>query len=292
QEARPWTVMAAYNGVNGRYCCESPRLLQGILRREWGYDGLVVSDWGAVNDRAAAFRSGLDLEMPGVSALTAPALEVALKEGRVQEADLRRAAARVLQLAARVDAAQTQAPEPFDPDAAHALARKAALQGSVLLKNDPQEGAPLLPLRSGLRLAVVGAFAAQPRYQGAGSSQLIPRELDIPLQALRDTFGAAQVSYAAGYPRLGDQSDPQLLAEAARIAAQADVVVAFVGLPEAFEVEGIDRQHLGLPASHNALIEELLVSNPRLVVVLQGGAPVELPWAARVPAILNAYLGG
>ncbi|MCY1704026.1 glycoside hydrolase family 3 C-terminal domain-containing protein [Deinococcus sp. SL84] len=292
--ARPWTVMAAYNGVNGRYCCESPRLLQGILRREWGYDGLVVSDWGAVSDRAAAFHSGLDLEMPGVPALTAPALEVALREGRVQEAELRRAAARVLQLAARADTAQAQAAEqPFDPEVAHALAREAAVQGSVLLKNDPLDGTPLLPLRPDTgRLAVLGAFAAQPRYQGAGSSQLVPRRLDIPLDALREAFGAAQVTYSAGYPRAGDQSDPQLLAEAAQAAAQADVVVAFVGLPEAFEVEGIDRQHLGLPASHNALIEELLVSNPRLVVVVQGGAPVELPWAERVPAILNAYLGG
>lgn len=292
REARPWTVMAAYNGLNGRFCCESPWLLQRVLRRDWGYDGLVVSDWGAVSDRAAAFRSGLNLEMPGVSALTAPALEVALQEGRVQEPELRRAAARVLQLAARADLAQAVAAEPFDPQAAHALARKAAVQGSVLLKNDPLDGAPLLPLRSGVRLAVIGAFAAQPRYQGAGSSQLVPRQLDIPLEALREVFGAAQVSYAAGYGRSGDQRDPELLAQAAQVAAQADVVVAFVGLPEAFEVEGIDRQHLGLPASHNELIEQLLVSNSNLVVVLQGGAPVELPWAERVPAVLNAYLGG
>ncbi|WP_315941287.1 glycoside hydrolase family 3 C-terminal domain-containing protein [Deinococcus sp. Marseille-Q6407] len=292
QDARPWTVMAAYNGVNGRFCCESPRLLQGILRQEWGYDGLVVSDWGAVSDRAAAFRSGLDLDMPGVAALTAPALEVALQAGQIQEADLRRAAARVLQLAARADTAQAQAAEPFVPAEAHALAREAAIQGSVLLKNAPLAGTPLLPLHQGQRLAVVGAFAAQPRYQGAGSSQMVPRQLDIPLEALRETFGAAQVSYAAGYDRYGEETDPELLAEAARLAAEADVVVAFVGLPEAFEVEGIDRQHLGLPASHNDLIEELLLSNSRMVVVLQGGAPAELPWADRVPALLNAYLGG
>lgn len=292
--ARPWTVMAAYNGLNGRHCCESPSLLLGTLRREWGYDGLVVSDWGAVTDRAAAFRSGLNLEMPGIAALTKPALEVSLRDGLISEGEVRQAAARVLQLVARVDTAQQAIPaEAFDPAEAHALARKAAIQGSVLLKNEAREGGPLLPLAQGQKVAVIGAFAALPRYQGAGSSQLIPRQLDLPLDALRAEFGEANVSYAAGYTRHSQgKGDPQLLTDALKLAAEADVVVAFVGLPEEFEVEGIDRYHLGLPASHNDLIDGLVRYNPNVVVVVQGGAPTELPWAERVPAILNAYLGG
>ena len=290
KQAQPWTVMAAYNGLNGRFCCESPWLLTQVLRQDWEYDGLVVSDWGAVSDRAAAFWSGLDLEMPGIEALTAPALREALADGRVSEDDLRRAAARVLQLAARVDQAQADSAEAFDEDAAHELAFRAAVQGSVLLKNDA-DLLPLLP-REGLKVAVIGAFAEQPRYQGAGSSQLVPLRLDTPLEALRQTYGPDQVSYAPGYVRHGDQTDPALLSAAVEIAAQADAVIAFVGLPEEFEVEGIDRRHLGLPASHHALIDELLITHPHLTVVVQGGAPVELPWAERVPAILNAYLGG
>lgn len=298
KEAQPWTVMAAYNGLNGRHCCESPSLLKGILRRDWGYDGLIVSDWGAVSDRPAAFRSGLDLEMPGIAALTTPALEVALLDGTVQEDEVRRAAARVLQLVARADLAQAAfVPQSFDPAEAHALAYKAAVQGSVLMKNETlADGSgpllPIAPLAQGQRLAVIGAFAARPRYQGAGSSQLVPRQLDLPLAALCEEFGAAQVDYAPGYPRLGDKSDPQLLAEALALADAAEVVVVFVGLPEAFEVEGIDRHHLGLPGSHNQLVEELLARHNKVVVVLQGGAPTELLWAERAPAILNAYLGG
>ncbi len=302
RRAQPWTVMAAYNGVNSRYCCESPWLLRQVLRSEWGYDGLVVSDWGAVSDRAAAFRSGLNLEMPGVSGLTEPALHAALQQGRVKEEELRAAAARVLQLAARSDQARRTPPQPFSPDEAHRLAYQAALQGSVLLKNDPvqntfmqgqfMQGRPLLPLPAGAQVAVVGAFAAQPRFQGAGSSQMVPRQIDVPLLALRAALGPGQVSYAPGYKRIGDVSTGPLLAEAQQAAANADLTVAFVGLPETFEVEAIDRSHLRLPASHNALIEALLEVTLNLVVVLQCGVPVELPWAARVPAIVCGYLGG
>ena len=278
---RPWTVMTAYNRVNGRYCPEHHELVTEVLREEWGFDGVVMSDWGAVDDRVAALAAGLDLEMPGFGQDSDAALARAVTEGRLAESALNRAAGRLLTLIERTAVAR----EPGhvdDPDAHHALARRAAAAGTVLLKN---EGG-LLPLAPDADVAVVGAFAAQPRYQGAGSSGVTPHRLDDARTALGDR------PYAPGYGRHDEAPDPALLDEARRLAAGRDAVLVFAGLTEAYETEGLDRPHLRLPPAHDALVEAVAEANPNVVVVLANGAPVELPWRDRVPAIVEAYLGG
>jgi len=285
---RPWTVMAAYNRLNGVYCTEHNELLTGILRDEWGFDGAILSDWGAVSRRAAAVAAGLDLEMPGSGGRTAPELVRAVAAGRLPVEAVDAAAGRILQLVARTAGARTPG-HVYDRDAHHELARRAAAEAVVLLKN---EGG-LLPLAAAAQVAVVGAFARVPRFQGAGSSMITPHRVDdawTELEALRD--GAAGLAYAPGYRRHADAVDEGLLDEAREVARAADVVLAFVGLPERDETEGLDRPHLRLPPSHDALVEAVAEANPRVVVVLANGAPVEMPWADRVPAIVEGYLGG
>lgn len=316
-KARPWTVMAAYNRVNGRYCTEHEELLTRILRDEWGFDGAVVSDWGAVDHRIAALSAGLDLEMPGTGAGSVADLADAVRSGRLDEAVLDRAAGRVLTLIlkaasaghAPAGAAGGQAGDPeaggvprerqplFDAAAHHALARRAAAEGVVLLKND----GTLLPLDgrgSGWSVAVIGAMAKHPRYQGAGSSVITPTRLDNALDAFVARLGAGRVVYAAGYdlgrdvPGREEDADAGLIAEAVAAARAADVAVVFAGLPPLYETEGLDRTSLALPRSHDALITAVADANPNVVVVLSNGGPVAMPWLDRVPAVVEAYLGG
>lgn len=288
---RPWTVMAAYNRLNGVFCSEHRELLTGILRDEWGFDGAVVSDWGGVNRRAAAVAAGLDLEMPGSGGRTTPELVAAVTAGRLPAEAVDAAAGRILTLVARTAGAREPG-HAYDRDAHHELARRAAAEAVVLLKN---EGG-LLPLAAGARVAVVGAFAKEPRFQGAGSSMITPHRVDdawTELEALRGE--ASGLSYAPGYRRdadAADAADEGLLAEAREAARTADVVLAFAGLPEPYETEGLDRPNLRLPAGHDALVDAVAEVNPRVVVVLANGAPVEMPWADRVPAIVEGYLGG
>jgi len=290
-EGRPWTVMAAYNRLNGTYCTEHRGLLTGILRDEWGFDGAVMSDWGAVNRRAAALEAGLDLAMPGVGGGDDDILLRAVAEGRLSAEVVDKGAGRILELVARTAAAReaggTEAGGSYDRDAHHELARRAAEQAVVVLKNDD-----LLPLGPGTSVLVAGAFAKTPRFQGAGSSMITPHRLDDAWTELSASRGGSGLAYAPGYRRDGDEVDEVLLAEAREAARSADVVLAFVGLTEAAETEGIDRQGLRLPPAHDALVEALLEVNPRVVVVLANGAPVEMPWASRAPAIVEAYLGG
>ncbi|WP_288480483.1 glycoside hydrolase family 3 C-terminal domain-containing protein [uncultured Deinococcus sp.] len=286
KDAQPWTVMAAYNGVNGRYCSEHPRLLTRILREEWGFGGAVISDWGAVNDRARGLRAGLDLEMPGYDGARVPELRAALAAGRITGADVERSATRLTELARR--AAQTPRTPPVDPDAQHALARRAAAAGVVLLQNVGD----VLPLRPGAKVAVLGTFAEKPRYQGAGSSVIQPTRLDTPLGELRALLGEASVAYAPGYPRQGEEDAARLRAEALAATQGADVVVIVAGLPENMEAEGVDRDHLDLPETQDALIRAVAAAHPRVVVALQSGAPVRLPWRGEVAGLVQAYLGG
>ncbi|MFC5848603.1 glycoside hydrolase family 3 C-terminal domain-containing protein [Deinococcus petrolearius] len=286
KDAQPWTVMAAYNGVNGRYCSEHPRLLTRILRDEWGFGGAVISDWGAVNDRARGLRAGLDLEMPGYDGARLPELRAALAAGRISVADVERSATRLTELARR--AARTPRTPPVDPDAQHALARRAAAAGVVLLQNV----CDVLPLPPGAKVAVLGAFAEKPRYQGAGSSVIQPTRLDTPLGELRALLGEASVTYAPGYPRQGEEDAARLREEALAAARGADVVVVVAGLPENMEAEGVDRDHLDLPETQDALIRAVAAAHPRVVVALQSGAPVRLPWRGEVAGLVQAYLGG
>ena len=291
--AQPWTVMCAYNKVNGTYCSEHPWLLTEVLRGEWGFEGLVVSDWGAVHDRVAALAAGLDLQMPSSGPRVDAAVVSAVLDGRLDESLLDESVRRVLRLVARSADQRVEA----DLDAHHVLARRAAVAGTVLLKNDPVDGVPLLPLAGhavGARLLVVGEFARTPRYQGAGSSQVNPTRLDDALTALREAAGT-ELRFEPGFTLDGTDAlaDEELRTRAVGAAEDADTVLVFLGLPAADESEGYDRPRAGLPESQVRLLEALADVNPRLVVVLANGSAVTLSdWRDRAPAILETWLGG
>jgi beta-glucosidase len=288
--APPWTVMCSYNKINGVYASENPWLLTEVLRGEWGFDGLVVSDWGAVNDRVAALAAGLDLEMPPNLGVSDAALVAAVRAGQLDESLLDAAVARVLRLVERATTAQPAT--PVDTDEHHALARDAASQCAVLLKND--DG--ILPLRpaAGDTIAVIGEFARTPRFQGAGSSQVNPTRVDIPLDELRALVpDGAEVAFAAGFGIGASDGDEQLADEAVALASRATTVVAFLGLPAAEESEGFDRTHLDLPGNQTALLARLAEVNANLVVVLANGSAVRLSgWATYAKAVLECWLSG
>lgn len=285
--AQPWTVMCAYNRVNGTYCCEHPLLLKEILKKDWGHEGLVVTDWGAMNDRVEALAAGLELEMPGTGSGNDALIAAAVRSGALDEDVLDAAVTRILEM---VFKAQETLAEPFtyDADAHHALARRAAGEGAVLLKNEEA----LLPLKKAARVAVLGAFAKHPRYQGAGSSSMNPTRLDTLYDEMAAIAGEDRISYAPGYQLREPGVDEALLEEALAAAGEADEVVINVGLPDSFEVEGLDRQHMRLPESHNRLVEAVAAAHAHVVVVLSNGSPVEMPWVDDVQSILEGYLGG
>ncbi|HEY8718061.1 glycoside hydrolase family 3 C-terminal domain-containing protein [Pengzhenrongella sp.] len=289
--AKPWTVMCSYNKVNGVYASENRWLLTDVLRGDWGYDGVVVSDWGAVNERAAGVHAGLDLEMPSSSGAGARKILDAVATGTLSLADVDQGVTRVLGLVDR--ALPALAPgQTFDVDAHHALAREAAAASAVLLKND---GA-ILPLdpRTGGTIAVIGEPARTPRYQGAGSSQVVPTRLDDSLTALRAaTDGSREVTFAPGFVVEAQEADPKLLAQAVANARDAEVVVLFAGLPASHESEGYDRAHLDLPAPQVDLLAAIAAVNPNVVVVLSNGSVVSLaPWRRHARAVLEGWLGG
>ena len=293
--------MCSYNRINGVYASQDRWLLTDLLRGEWGFDGLVMSDWGAVDDPVAAVAAGLDLEMPSSKGASARRIVAAVRAADLDEAVLDTAIGRLVGLLERalleralpeVDADESPAPPGFDADAHHALARRAAAEGVVLLKNDGD----LLPLDPGAgRLAVIGEFARAPRYQGAGSSKVNPTRVDDALTELRTAVGeAALVTFAPGFgvddP---DVDDAALLAEAVEAARGADTVLVFLGLPASEESEGFDRTHIDLPATQLAVLDAVAAVNPRVVVVLANGGVVAVHgWERRAPAILEAWLGG
>lgn len=295
RHARPWSVMTAYNKLNGVYCSEHEWLLREALRGEWGFDGAVVSDWGAMSSSVASVRAGLDLCMPGPRRDHARALVEAVRSGELEEGCVNEAASHIERLARRVKACQAEgsiggAPAFSLTDEefyrAHAdLAREAAAQSAVLLKND---GA--LPLNLDAKVAVIGAFARMPRYQGSGSSRINPKIIDNIWYRLEQCGVAAE--YADGYdPTTGDADENQLL-EAETLAARSDVAVVVAGLPARYESEGFDRKLMVMPRGMRELIDRVCDANPRTVVVLQGGAPMEMPWRDSPAAILLMYLSG
>jgi beta-glucosidase len=290
-QARPWTVMCAYNKVNGTYASEHHWLLDTVLRGQWGFDGLVVSDWGAVHDRVAALAAGLDLEMPPNLGVSDAAIVAAVRAGQLDERVLDAAVARVLQLVDRATAT-TEPPPEVDVDAHHALVRAAATECAVLLKNQDR----LLPLHptAGDTIAVVGEFARTPRYQGAGSSQVNPTRVDVALDELRAAVPeGVEVAFAAGYGLDTGDHDQELADEAVALAGRATVVVAFLGLPAADESEGFDRSHMDLPANQTALLARLADTNPNLAVVLANGSAVRLSdWDRHAKAVLECWLSG
>lgn len=295
RHARPWSVMTAYNKLNGVYCSEHEWLLREVLRGEWGFDGAVVSDWGAMSSSVASVRAGLDLCMPGPRRDHARALVEAVRSGELEEGCVNEAASQIERLARRVKACQAEgsiggAPALSLTDEefyrAHAdLAREAAVQSAVLLKNDG-----VLPLNPDAKVAVIGAFARMPRYQGSGSSRINPKIIDNIWYRLEQRGVAAE--YADGCdPTTGDADENQLL-EAETLAARSDVAVVVAGLPGRYESEGFDRKLMVMPRGMRELIDRICAANPRTVVVLQGGAPMEMPWCDNPAAILLMYLSG
>jgi beta-glucosidase len=297
-QAQPWTVMCAYNKVNGTYASEHHWLLTEVLRDEWGFTGLVMSDWGAVHDRVAAVAAGLDLEMPPHLGLSDVALISAVRGGSLDERVLDSSVARVLGLVDRavstgaVTATGAPGTVPFDIDAHHALAREAAADSAVLLKND----GGLLPLRpaAGDTIAVIGEFARTSRFQGAGSSQVNPTRVDSALDQLTAMVPpGVTVAFAAGFGVDDTSEDGALATEAVAVARQASAVVAFLGLPAADESEGFDREHIGLPVSQINLLARLFEVSDAVVVVLSNGSAVEVSsWEGGVSAILECWLAG
>jgi beta-glucosidase len=283
--AQPWTVMCAYNKVNGESASENTWLLTTMLREEFGFEGLIVSDWGAVYHRVPALLAGLDLEMPPALGRSPEAIVAAVSAGDVPIEVLDARARKVLELVAK-GMPVLDLDETFDPDAHHALAREAAAESVVLLKNDG-----LLPLAAGASIAVIGEFARTPRFQGAGSSQVNPTRVDVLVEELRAAYG--DVPFAAGYG-IGDTSnDDALLAEAERVAGQADTVVMMIGLPGADESEGFDRTKLDLPANQLAALKAVAAVNARVVVVLVNGSTVALGEVTpHAGALVEAWLGG
>ena len=283
REAAPWTVMTSYNRLNGEYTAESRFLLTEVLRQQWGFEGVVVSDWGGVADRVAAAAAGLDLEMPSSGGLTDHDLVEAVHDGRLDRAVIATIARRVAALAERATAADPL--EAYDVDDHHALARTAAAQSAVLLKNDGN----LLPLAAGTRVAVIGQAAVTPRYQGGGSSHTEPTRLDVPLDELRRIAGHDRVTFAPGHG--GDDPDAERGAAVAT-AAGADVAVVFLALPERCESEGWDRTDFDLPAHQVELARAVFAANSRTIAVLARGGVVLTAALADLPALIDGALLG
>jgi len=283
KKSSPWTVMASYNRIQGQYVHLSRKYLTDILRVEWGFDGVVVSDWGAVSDRVKALQAGLDLEMPSIGKINDQRIVEAVKNGTLDENIVDEAATRVTEMILKSMERKTGR---YDQSRHHAAARKIASESAVLLKNE----ANILPGKASDKAAVIGAFAKSPRYQGTGSSKINPTRMDSPLDELIAL--GMNIEYAAGYPLNSDLVDDTLLEEACKAAAGKDIVYLFAGLPDRYESESFDRSSMKMPENHVKLIEAVSAVNPNLVVILMGGSPMELPWADKAKAILLMYLGG
>ncbi len=283
--AQPWTVMCSYNKVNGTFASQHHRLLTEILKDEWGFEGLVVSDWGAVRDRVAALDAGLDWEMPGPQDRRVQAVVDAVHAGTLAEAALDESVRRILRIVFK--ARETPKGGTFDADAHHALARTIAAEGMVLLKNDG-----LLPLGEYQQIAVIGRSAQHAHFQGGGSSHINPTRVDVPFQELQARAGKAELTYAEGYPA-DDSFHQDLIDEAVELAQSAQVALLFVALPGYIESEGYDRPNLDLTAQQVALIRAVTQAQPKTVVILNNGAPVAMgPWIDAVPAVLEGWMMG
>ena len=282
KKAQPYTFMCSYNQINGTFASENKWLLTNVLRGDWGFEGYVMSDWGAVNDRVPGLEAGLDLEMPGSGGFNDAEIVKAVKDGSLDEAVLDQAVERILRIIYLY--ADNHTPQEFTMDADHEEARPIAEESMVLLKNDG-----VLPLNPSEKIAFIGGFAKNPRFQGGGSSHINCFRTASALDSLPEH---AQVTYAEGFPADRDAYDETLAAAAIKAAETADKAVIFAGLPDSFESEGYDRSHMQLPSCQNRLISEILKVQPNTIVVLHNGSPVELPWRHEVKGILEAYLGG
>lgn len=285
KEAQPWTVMNSYNRINGVYASQNYWLQEQVLRKEWGFKGLVLTDWGASVDRIPGLENGTDLEMPSSGTLNTQRIIDAVNNGPLKEEVLDKRVDNVVDLIIKSKPA-LEKEFKFDVEAHHSIARKVAEGSMVLLKNENG----ILPLKSGAKVAVIGELAKAPRFQGAGSSVINPTKLDNAYDELVKL--GVDVTYAQGYEKGKDEINSQLVSEAKNVAAKADVALVFVGLTEEFEGEGYDRENINMPSSHNNLVSEIAKANENTVVVLAGGSVVYIPWISEVKALLNSGLGG
>ena len=288
KEAKPKTIMTSYNLINGTYANENAHLLQDILRKDWGFDGAVVTDWGGSNDHALGVKNGSTLEMPCPGGDSIRELMKAVQDGKISEADVDARLDEMLELVFSTHAAVEKAPRTFDAAAHHKLARRAAAESIVLLRN---EGG-ILPLKPNEKLAVIGDFAETPRYQGAGSSAVNALQVDTLLDSIKaDDSGITLVGYASGFERQG-AADAEKLEEAVALAKKADTVLLCLGLDELRESEGLDRADLKLAENQQQLLAAVAAVNPNVVVLLSAGAPVETPWVGQCRALVYGALGG
>ena len=299
KEGKAKSIMSSYNEVNGAYANENKHLLQEILVDEWGFDGYVVSDWGASNDHALGVKNGSHLEMPGTTKTGQREILKGIKEGVLTEAELDRRLDELLDVIFTTHegaenarklhniGASSLKEQGYDVEKHHAFARKVAEQGIVLLKNEEN----ILPLAENTKVLVVGDFAKTPRYQGAGSSLVNPSKKPESILEVIDTSGLQMVGFAQGYER-NEKRDIQLIESALNKVKDADVVLIFAGLDEIGEAEGLDRTHMKMPEAQNALIEAIAEMHENVIVVLSAGSPVEMPWVDDVKAIVHGYLGG
>ena len=281
KEGKPWSIMSAYNKLNGTYASEHPWLLTEVLRKEWGFDGFVMSDWGAADDPVASADAGLNVEMPGPGPDSVKKIAEAVKNGTLAEEKMDALVEQMLEMRYRyLEYRNTD--ETYDYEHGHEVAKKLAEESAVLLKND----GGVLPLDESEKVLLIGEFAKEPRYQGGGSSHIHSYKISSVYEEVKDN---PNVSYVQGYAR---EADEVLLAEAVEAAKRADKVVIFAGLPEDMESEGFDRKHLGIPQCQNRLIQAVAEVQPDTIVVLHNGSPVAMPWADQVKGILELYLGG
>ncbi len=285
KKAQPWTVMTAYNKVNGTYASENRHLIKEILKDEWGFEGIAVTDWGAANNRISGLENGNELEMPNSKGYYDKKICTAVRNGELSESVVDEAADRILTLIKKSEA-NLKDGYTYDKDAHHKLAAKICGESIVLLKNEEN----ILPIAKDKKIAVIGEMARAPRYQGAGSSLINPTKITDSFEALIGKGYA--LNFAPGYNKKKDEIMPAMIADACHIAQKADVALVFVGLTEEYESEGYDREHMNMPMSHNHLVEEILKVNENVVVVLSGGSPVEMPWLGKVKGLVNGYLGG
>ena len=286
KQAQPWTIMCAYNRLNGTYCAENKWLLTDVLRDEWGYKGMIVTDWGAENDRVAGLLAGQELEMPTSNGEGNKQIVEAVKDGRIPEEFLDKMVDNILTVIMR--SKEVLGDYTYDKKAHHKKAREIAGQCMVLLKNEDA----VLPLKKSANVAVIGEMAKKPRYQGAGSSIVNASIIDCAYDEI--IAKGVNVTYAPGYStaKKNKISDEQFIQEAVEAAKGKDAAILFIGLTEEFESEGFDRTHIGIPPLHNKLVEAVSAVNENVVIALSGGAVVEMPWADKVKGILNCYLGG
>ncbi len=284
KNSKPWSIMSAYVRLNGVYCTENKYLLDDILRKEWGFNGIVISDWGAENDRVSGIKAGQELEMPADSGDGVNEIINAVKSGEIKESELDKIVDRILTIALR---GKNNKIKQYNQEKHHKLAEEIAEDAIVLLKNENN----ILPISKNKKIALIGDMAEKPRYQGAGSSRINAYKIENIIENFK--INGLNFEFAKGYERIEDgRKDKHLIKEAVEIAKNSDYAIIFAGLTENYESEGLDRVSLNIPENQNKLIDEVCRVNKNVIIVLQNGSPIQMPWINKVKAVVTGYLGG